>query len=73
MRRPRPVWGPARKGTASLDVVICLAGALPVAFALYLATQYILAMFFGHGVRVVTWHSGEYRNDGGRGLSRPRP
>jgi hypothetical protein len=31
---------------ASLDVVICLAGALPVAVALYLATQYILAMFY---------------------------
>ena len=46
MIRPRSSRGPARKGMASLDVVICLAGALPVAIALYLATQYILAMFY---------------------------
>jgi hypothetical protein len=31
---------------ASLDAVMCLAGTLPVVFALYVATQYILAMFY---------------------------
>jgi hypothetical protein len=44
MNRPRQRV--ARKAMSSLDVVICLAGALPVALALYLAAQYVLAMFY---------------------------
>ncbi len=35
-----------RPGKASLDAVICLAGAIPIALGLYFLAAYVLDLFF---------------------------